>query len=275
MRKSKGFGRKREMLTGEMAQTLSFPARVPWFARSSSDAREAAIIGGGIASALLSLALLRRGWQVTLYCADEAPAQGASGNRQGALYPLLSQHDPALARFFPAAFTFARRMYDALPVMFDHQWCGVTQLGWDEKSAHKIAQMLALNLPPGHRLRVDGGTGCRADRRRYRLQRHHLSGRRLAVPAAAHRRAAGAGGHARTARALWLSRRNAQRGGRWLAAQSAALSSGGGSGERPPHHWFCANRPTAGLPGWRPGQPYSHHPRGFPPCARCCATTAT
>ncbi|PBD34210.1 hypothetical protein CK247_30850, partial [Klebsiella pneumoniae] len=25
---------------------------------------------------------------------------------------------------------------------------GVTQLGWDEKSAHKIAQMLALNLPP-------------------------------------------------------------------------------------------------------------------------------
>ena len=53
MRKSKGFGRKREMLTGEMAQTLSFPARAP-FARSSSDAREAAIIGGGIASALLS-----------------------------------------------------------------------------------------------------------------------------------------------------------------------------------------------------------------------------
>lgn len=29
MRKSKGFGRKREMLTGEMAQTLSFPARAP------------------------------------------------------------------------------------------------------------------------------------------------------------------------------------------------------------------------------------------------------
>ncbi len=29
MRKSKGFGRKREMLTGEMAQTLSFPACVP------------------------------------------------------------------------------------------------------------------------------------------------------------------------------------------------------------------------------------------------------
>lgn len=30
---------------------------------------------------------------------------------------------------------------------FDHQWCGVTQLGWDEKSAQKIAQMLTLDLP--------------------------------------------------------------------------------------------------------------------------------
>ena len=105
------------------------------------------IIGGGIASALLSLALLHRGWQVTLYCADDAPASGASGNRQGALYPLLSAHDPALFQFFPAAFTFARRLYDTLPVMFDHEWCGVTQLGWDERSQQKIAQMLSLGLP--------------------------------------------------------------------------------------------------------------------------------
>ncbi|WP_241723120.1 bifunctional tRNA (5-methylaminomethyl-2-thiouridine)(34)-methyltransferase MnmD/FAD-dependent 5-carboxymethylaminomethyl-2-thiouridine(34) oxidoreductase MnmC [Raoultella sp. HC6] len=147
MHKHKGFGRKREMLIGEMSHELNLPARAPWFARTASEKREVAIIGGGIASALLSLALLRRGWQVTLYCADDAPAKGASGNRQGALYPLLSQHDPALTRFFPAAFTFARRVYDALPVTFDHQWCGVTQLAWDEKSGQKIAQMLELNLP--------------------------------------------------------------------------------------------------------------------------------
>ncbi|MDP0667685.1 FAD-dependent oxidoreductase, partial [Klebsiella pneumoniae] len=87
MQKRKGFGRKREMLIGEMNQRLNFPARAPWFARSGTEQRDAAIVGGGIASALLALALLRRGWQVTLYCADDAPAQGASGNRQGALYP--------------------------------------------------------------------------------------------------------------------------------------------------------------------------------------------
>lgn len=147
MQKRKGFSRKREMLTGVLDNPPSCPDRAPWFARRGTELREVAIIGGGIASALLSLALLRRGWQVTLYCADAAPAEGASGNRQGALYPLLSAHDPALANFFPAAFTFARRLYDALPVDFDHQWCGVTQLGWNEKSRHKIDQMLSLSLP--------------------------------------------------------------------------------------------------------------------------------
>ena len=158
MQKRKGFGRKREMLVGEMKQTLDFASRTPWFARSGTEQRDVAIIGGGIASALLSLALLRRGWQVTLYCADSAPAEGASGNRQGALYPLLSQHDPALARFFPAAFTFARRLYDTLPVQFDHDWCGVTQLAWNEKSAQKIAQMLELNLPPEIAVAVNAQT---------------------------------------------------------------------------------------------------------------------
>ncbi|MCW7029971.1 bifunctional tRNA (5-methylaminomethyl-2-thiouridine)(34)-methyltransferase MnmD/FAD-dependent 5-carboxymethylaminomethyl-2-thiouridine(34) oxidoreductase MnmC [Escherichia coli] len=147
MQKRKGFGRKREMLCGVMEQTLPLPCSAPWFNRTGSSKREAAIIGGGIASALLSLALLRRGWQVTLYCADEAPALGASGNRQGALYPLLSKHDEALNRFFSNAFTFARQFYDQLPVKFDHDWCGVTQLGWDEKSQHKIAQMLSMDLP--------------------------------------------------------------------------------------------------------------------------------
>ncbi|HGF0770497.1 TPA: bifunctional tRNA (5-methylaminomethyl-2-thiouridine)(34)-methyltransferase MnmD/FAD-dependent 5-carboxymethylaminomethyl-2-thiouridine(34) oxidoreductase MnmC [Kluyvera georgiana] len=147
MRKSKGFGRKREMLVGEMMAPQPDATRTPWFARSGSQAREAAIIGGGIASALLSLALLRRGWSVTLYCADAEPALGASGNRQGALYPLLSAHDASLAQFFPAAYLYARRLYNTLPIDFDHQWCGVTQLGWDEKSAQKIAQMLTLGLP--------------------------------------------------------------------------------------------------------------------------------
>ncbi|MBP2198540.1 bifunctional tRNA (5-methylaminomethyl-2-thiouridine)(34)-methyltransferase MnmD/FAD-dependent 5-carboxymethylaminomethyl-2-thiouridine(34) oxidoreductase MnmC [Pantoea cypripedii] len=145
--KRKGFGHKREMLTGELTSAPALPQRQPWYARPKADSQDVALIGGGVASAVLALALLRRGWRVTLYCADTAAALGASGNRQGALYPLLNQHDPALARFFPAAFSFARRVYDALPVNFEHDWSGVLQLGWDEKSADKIAQMLDMGLP--------------------------------------------------------------------------------------------------------------------------------
>ncbi|WP_158782541.1 FAD-dependent 5-carboxymethylaminomethyl-2-thiouridine(34) oxidoreductase MnmC [Pantoea sp. BAV 3049] len=145
--KRKGFGPKRDMIAGVMEQAVSTPAQAPWYARPSAEGDDIAIIGGGIASALLSLALLRRGKNVTLYCADNEPAQGASGNRQGALYPLLNHHDPALGRFFPSAFTFARRVYDQLTVDFDHDWCGVTQLGWNEKSSDKIARMLTMQLP--------------------------------------------------------------------------------------------------------------------------------
>jgi len=130
-----------------MQPDLPHRAQAPWYARPAAQGKEAAIVGGGVGSGLLSLALLRRGWQVTLYCEDEAPAQGASGNRQGALYPLLSTHDASLTTFFAAAFTFARRLYDSLPVAFDHDWCGVTQLGWDERSQHKIEQMLSLAFP--------------------------------------------------------------------------------------------------------------------------------
>lgn len=153
--KRKGFGHKREMLCGELSSAPPLPASQPWYARPTARSQEIALAGGGIASATLALALLRRGWRVTLYCADAAPALGASGNRQGALYPLLNQHDAALAQFFPAAFGFARRLYDTLPLSFEHNWSGVLQLGWDEKSAEKIARMLEMALPDAIACGVD------------------------------------------------------------------------------------------------------------------------
>lgn len=151
----KGFGRKREMLCGTLRDVAELPDAQPWYARPAAQEKTVALIGGGVASAVLALALLRRGWRVTLYCADDAPALGASGNRQGALYPLLNQHDPALASFFPAAFTFARRLYDQLPISYEHSWSGVLQLGWDEKSAKKIDQMLNMALPESIATGVD------------------------------------------------------------------------------------------------------------------------
>ncbi|NHB86494.1 bifunctional tRNA (5-methylaminomethyl-2-thiouridine)(34)-methyltransferase MnmD/FAD-dependent 5-carboxymethylaminomethyl-2-thiouridine(34) oxidoreductase MnmC [Photorhabdus tasmaniensis] len=149
--KVKGFGRKREMLTGVLAAQKSQSLPTPWFARpAASHTDDIAIIGGGIAGILTALALLRRGTQVTLYCQDEFPAQGASGNRQGALYPLLNGNNSGLEKFFISAFTFARRQYDQLSaqgIHFDHQWCGVSQLAYDEKSSRKIEKILATEWP--------------------------------------------------------------------------------------------------------------------------------
>ncbi len=150
--KCKGFGQKREMLIGQLpANAPQAKHKAPWFLRpAAKNTDDIAIIGGGVASALTALALLRRGAKVTLYCADAQPAEGASGNRQGALYPLLNGRGDALENFFSAAFPFARRQYDALLQQgagFDHQWCGVSQLAYDDKSAGKIAKLLAVDWP--------------------------------------------------------------------------------------------------------------------------------
>ncbi|QKJ87983.1 tRNA 5-methylaminomethyl-2-thiouridine biosynthesis bifunctional protein MnmC [Paramixta manurensis] len=155
IQKRKGFGQKREMLVGHLVAAPSLAARAPWYARPAASIGDYAIIGGGVASALLALALLRRGKSVTLYCRDAAAARNASGNRQGALYPLIHHQDAAIQHFFPAAFTFARRLYDTLPVEYEHAWCGVTQLSWDDKSAAKIAKMLSTGLPPEIAYAVD------------------------------------------------------------------------------------------------------------------------
>ncbi|MBT0724087.1 bifunctional tRNA (5-methylaminomethyl-2-thiouridine)(34)-methyltransferase MnmD/FAD-dependent 5-carboxymethylaminomethyl-2-thiouridine(34) oxidoreductase MnmC [Rosenbergiella sp. S61] len=144
----KGFAHKREMLVGQLASLPDYSNPTPWYPRPPAKSKEIAIVGGGIASACLCVALVRRGWHVTHYCADAKPAENASGNRQGAVYPLLHAQDPHLATFFSAAFTFAKRFYQGLPLTFEYQWCGVLQLGWDDKSRKKIDQLVALSLPP-------------------------------------------------------------------------------------------------------------------------------
>lgn len=187
-----GYGRKREMLTGRLAdnakgETLnSMPAdnakgeaytdvpadsamdetltstsaargnlsaNAPWFVRRAADhPMEVAIVGGGIAAALLADALQRRSARVTLYCADNAPARGASGNRQGALYPLLNNEDDELASFFANAFIFACQYYRErarLGVEFEHQWCGVTQLAYNQRLRGKLDAILANGWPAG------------------------------------------------------------------------------------------------------------------------------
>ncbi|HIF9257514.1 TPA: bifunctional tRNA (5-methylaminomethyl-2-thiouridine)(34)-methyltransferase MnmD/FAD-dependent 5-carboxymethylaminomethyl-2-thiouridine(34) oxidoreductase MnmC [Photobacterium damselae] len=146
MKKAKGFGHKREMLTGTIGERSAPSNTKPWYhisARAENDTAQTlndiAIIGGGVASAATALSLVRRGQTVTLYCKDEKPAQGASGNKQGAVYPLLNGNHNALSRFFAPAFVFARQFVEqaAQNSQFDHDWCGVVQLAFGEKKGEE------------------------------------------------------------------------------------------------------------------------------------------
>ncbi|MCE0494542.1 bifunctional tRNA (5-methylaminomethyl-2-thiouridine)(34)-methyltransferase MnmD/FAD-dependent 5-carboxymethylaminomethyl-2-thiouridine(34) oxidoreductase MnmC [Vibrio salinus] len=151
MKKVKGFGTKREMIAG----TLSHKARqtnvLPWYrSYPTSELKDVAIIGGGIASACLAKSLVQRGIHVTLYCKDSKVAQGASGNRQGAIYPLLTKNNDEISRIFSSAFLFARQSVRqaATTLDFDHDWCGVTQIMWDDKSTKKLNNIVDGDYHP-------------------------------------------------------------------------------------------------------------------------------
>ncbi|UIP27193.1 bifunctional tRNA (5-methylaminomethyl-2-thiouridine)(34)-methyltransferase MnmD/FAD-dependent 5-carboxymethylaminomethyl-2-thiouridine(34) oxidoreductase MnmC [Photobacterium sp. TLY01] len=151
MKKVKGFGYKRDMLAGTLSERRQGANFSPWYARqSAADLSDVAIIGGGIGSAATALALVRRGVQVSLYCADALPAEGASGNRQGAVYPLLNGSNDALSRFFAPAYLYARQFVEQAAAVsdFSHDWCGVTQLAWNEKTAEKLEKMLSGGFAP-------------------------------------------------------------------------------------------------------------------------------
>jgi len=101
VRKVPGFGRKREMLCGyydtaELSQKYY-------------NRRDVTIVGGGISTACCALALKQRGVNVRVISADTAG--GASGNPQGAVYPLLHAEHTPLSRFYWQAFSTATSFY--------------------------------------------------------------------------------------------------------------------------------------------------------------------
>lgn len=160
--KVRGFGAKRDMLrgtfTGQAATgdgTSEAPAAVarrhaagpPWYlprTESSPSARQATVIGAGIAGCSTARALALRGWRVTLVDSESQPASGASGNPQGIVYPKLSVEPSPLADFNLAALCHATRFYrDMWRDNRLGQRCGVLVLpekGADESTFRQIAR---------------------------------------------------------------------------------------------------------------------------------------
>ncbi|QJQ97062.1 MULTISPECIES: bifunctional tRNA (5-methylaminomethyl-2-thiouridine)(34)-methyltransferase MnmD/FAD-dependent 5-carboxymethylaminomethyl-2-thiouridine(34) oxidoreductase MnmC [Halomonadaceae] len=139
-RKVPGFGRKREMLTGEIVTPPAGHSRrlTPWFCPPPAlPVRHVAVIGAGLAGTTTAQALARRGLQVTLID-REAPGAGGSGNGQGALYVKLSADTNLQSRVYLAGLLHSRRWLAELdPTRRLWDDCGVMQLATSEREAKR------------------------------------------------------------------------------------------------------------------------------------------
>ncbi|MEC4728678.1 FAD-dependent 5-carboxymethylaminomethyl-2-thiouridine(34) oxidoreductase MnmC [Shewanella sp. D64] len=134
---------EREALRHAQAQTSLYTPLA--HADSDTKADTFAIIGGGVASAHLALSLAQRHKKVRLFCNDGSLAQQASGNKQGAIYPLLTPDNGYLSHYFQQGYLFSRRrlqtlLSDGFTVSYD--FCGVLQTGFDERSCARLDKII-------------------------------------------------------------------------------------------------------------------------------------
>ena len=152
IKKRKGFGKKRECLSGQKTHEKLTALSAPWFHSQPANLNEQdiAIIGGGIASLCTAISLVKRGAKITIYCEDEQTALNASGNKQGAFYPQLSDDNERNIRFYIHAFAYGLQFLQwaiQQKIEFEHEFCGVALCAYNDKAESKLNKIAALNLP--------------------------------------------------------------------------------------------------------------------------------
>ena len=152
IKKRKGFGKKRECLSGQKTQEKLTALSTSWFHSQPANLKEQdiAIIGGGVASLCTAISLVKRGAKITIYCEDEQTALNASGNKQGAFYPQLSDDNERNIRFYIHAFAYGLQFLQwaiQQKIEFEHEFCGVALCAYNDKAESKLNKIAALNLP--------------------------------------------------------------------------------------------------------------------------------
>lgn len=147
MQKTAGFGRKRDMLIGEL------PAPTETTHTPTNDHPPGiTIIGAGISGCLLARNLADRGVPVTLIDAAEDAGSGASGNRQGALYVKLGVEFNDQTELALTALAFSQRAYRPYSGQFWHP-TGLLQLACDDKEEDRQKRFLERSHYPESVLR--------------------------------------------------------------------------------------------------------------------------
>ena len=165
IKKRKGFGRKRDMLTGVFKQdneNVQHKLRLPngpyhrYVNSIVTDESNVAVIGSGLAAASACLALVKRGINTTLYFDGDTLASGASGNPQGGFYPQLHSEASIASRIQAHSFLYARQAYDQTIKYTKannltdvaHDFCGVIQLCFNDKVAERQNKLAAADVWP-------------------------------------------------------------------------------------------------------------------------------
>jgi tRNA 5-methylaminomethyl-2-thiouridine biosynthesis bifunctional protein len=163
--KRKGFGRKREMLVGEL-ETVSLPQdkstslhlpplskfQAPYYLRSGliSQEQDITIVGSGLAGALMALKLTQQGKNVHLIWQGELPGECASGNPIGGFYPQLNAQHNIASQLQLHSFLYASEFYQDLHLQhpFEHDICGALQLGFNDNTQARLHKLDGAKLWP-------------------------------------------------------------------------------------------------------------------------------
>ena len=173
--KRKGFGRKRDMLTGFFNPDVSSTKRLerafqgPYYRYNKEPLKPNSriiIIGSGLAATSAAFALAKRGMQITLCHDKDTLATGASGNAQGGFYPQLHSQASIASRLQAHSFLYAAHIYKRLfssikqqssHVAFD--FCGVVQLNFNSKVAERQKKLVNNHVWPENLIKhVDAET---------------------------------------------------------------------------------------------------------------------
>ncbi|MCU7555940.1 bifunctional tRNA (5-methylaminomethyl-2-thiouridine)(34)-methyltransferase MnmD/FAD-dependent 5-carboxymethylaminomethyl-2-thiouridine(34) oxidoreductase MnmC [Alteromonas sp. ASW11-19] len=154
IQKRPGFGRKRDMLTGQYHRDApSAPSSPPYY-RFAADAvnseSHVVVVGGGLAGAAVTHALASRGIRTTVLVADEQVAQGASGNPQGGFYPQLHSEASHASQIQAHTFLYANRLYRGLAEQSSlrHEFCGVMLLGFNAAQQARQHKLITQQVWP-------------------------------------------------------------------------------------------------------------------------------
>ncbi|MEA1987995.1 MAG: bifunctional tRNA (5-methylaminomethyl-2-thiouridine)(34)-methyltransferase MnmD/FAD-dependent 5-carboxymethylaminomethyl-2-thiouridine(34) oxidoreductase MnmC [Pseudomonadota bacterium] len=156
--KASGFGKKREICSGQLSQQRPYSLKTPWFSRPQPVNKQpgtAIVIGAGLAGGAVANQLAKSGWQVQVLEAEKEIATQASGNLAGTVHPLITADWNLRSQWYLQGFEATLRT--VLPWLQEQQadnaalmgnLSGLVQLAVTQTSAKRVTEAIVrVGLP--------------------------------------------------------------------------------------------------------------------------------